>query len=212
MRTFNLRPAKSVGTLLLILVSVALGDVRAQESDKRALAERLVKAQQGQAFDGLLVRLANTASGPLVQQIGPRIEQTVPQANREAARKELNDALNVHLDEILKLLRDLAPAVSLKSMGPQYEQRFTTEELRQLVQIYESPVLKKHQQIESEIVQKMVQDIVVDTEKPVAERSQAFLKRADDILAKNGATATKETTAPAPAKAAASAAGSAPKK
>jgi hypothetical protein len=195
----TIRSSVLAGLAAVVAAVSAVSVAHAQDADKKALAERLVKAQEGQALDGLLVRLANTASGPLVQQIGPRIDQTVPQANRDTARKELNDALNAHLDDILKLLRERAPVVRIKSMAPMYEQRFTTEELRQLVQIFESPVLKKHQQVEGEIVQKMVQDIVADTEKTVGDKSQAFLKKADEILAKNGATAPKAAPAPAPA-------------
>jgi hypothetical protein len=194
----------------LLACGPLVAQAQSGDGEKAALAERIIKAQMGPEFEGLLQALANSTSGVLVKNIGPRLEG-VPEDKREAARKELNDALNAHIKDVDALLKSRAPAVLSKTLTPMYTERFSTEELKQLVAFFESDVLKKYQQAAPEMRQKLVQGIQQDAEKPVADKIDAFGKKADAILAKYGAkpgdakaankpAAAAKPTASAPAK------------
>lgn len=181
--------------LLLAAFAQAGHAQAASDAEKKPLIERILKAQMGPEFEGLLGAMANSTSGPLVQYLGPRLQQ-VPEAKRNAARDELNQALNAHVTEVDKLLVARAPAVLASTLTPLYMQRFSTDELKQLVAIFESPVLKKYQDVAPEFRQKLVQGIEQDSDKAVGERGKAFIDKANAILAKYG---VKPEAAPAKA-------------
>lgn len=171
---------------------------------KRGLAERIVKAQQGPEFERLLQQMANSTTPRLVDQFGPRLDQAVPAAKREAARQQLTEALTAYVGDVTAILKTRAQGLTNKTLVPLYEERFSLEELRTLANFFESDANRKYQAAAPEFGQKLVQALVQDSTKAVEERGNVFGKKAEEILVKNGAPAA---TAAQPA-----AATSAPKK
>jgi uncharacterized protein len=197
-------------TSILITAALALAAVGstnlafAQSGDnaaesKKSLAERIVKAQQGAEFDRMLQQLANSTTPGLIDSAGPRLETAVPAAKRDAARTQLNDALTAYVADVTAFLKTRAATLTTKTLVPLYEERFSLEELRTLAAFFESDANRKYQQAAPEFGNKLVQALVNDTRKAVEDKGLAFVKKADDILVKNGAPAAPQGAAPAPA-------------
>lgn len=162
---------------------------------KKSLAERIVKAQQGAEFDRMLQQLANSTTPGLIDAAGPRLENAVPAAKRDAARTQLNDALVAYTTDVTALLKSRALVLTSKTLVPAYEERFSIEELRALAAFFESEANRKYQQAAPEFGNKLVQALVQDSRKAVEDKGAAFVKKADEILVKNGAPPVAATPA-----------------
>jgi hypothetical protein len=184
----------------------ALAQAEGETQQRRALAERIVKAQQGPEFDRMLRQLAESSAPDLIQQIAPRLEQGVPADKREQARRQLNDALQDHVADVYSLLRTKAPDLANRLLVPLYEQGFTVDELRTLLAFFESEANRKYQRLAPEFGQKLVQQLISDTQAQVGERGRTFGRKADEILARHGAPAAAPAGAASAPRAGASAA------
>ncbi len=100
-----------------------------------------------------------------------------------------------------------APAAINASLTTAYTEKFTVDELKQLAVFFDSDVSKKYQQASSDLGLTMMQAVVKDTEGQINPKMQAFLKKVEDILVKNGA---KKIDKPAANGAATPAAGAKP--
>ncbi len=155
--------------------------------EKKALAERIVKAQQGLELERMSTGLAQQSVGQVIQDASQVLERQVPPANKEAARKQLSEALEAYVKDVSSTIKSKAPASLSTALVPIYADKFTTDELKQLATFFESDASKKYQLTTPELGQAMFRAIVKDTEAQVNPKMSAFAKKMEDILVKNGA-------------------------
>jgi uncharacterized protein len=176
-------------------ILLAISCSYAQGSDeKKALAERIVKAQQTAELDRMASSLAQQSVSRLVQEAGAVLERQVPQANREAAGKQLNEALESYVKDASSTIKAKAPTSLNAALVPIYSEKFSADELKQLATFFESDASRKYQQATPELGQAMFKSIVKDTEGQINPKMQALAKKVEDILTQNGA---KKTDKPA---------------
>src|SRR5688572_507488 len=127
----------------MIVIAAALaasGVVHAQT--KKELAQKVVQIQQP-GIENIGRSLAAQTSSQVLQAAGQALSR-VPQAKREATAKEIQADVRAFHNEIEPVLRERATQLAPSAIGGLLEERFTEDELKQLVAWLESPVSKKY--------------------------------------------------------------------
>ena len=120
--------------------------VQAQTTDsKLEWATKAVALQQGPELDRLIGQLAESSSQDVVQNWGVKMRANVPEAQLEKAAESLNLELKKYNDDISKIIKNKVNKASADSLIPVYMERFSLDELKQLVAFFESPAVKKYQ-------------------------------------------------------------------
>jgi hypothetical protein len=146
---------------------------------KKDLVAKVLALQQG-AIEQAAQVLAMQPALQLMQQAGVALQNRVAADKREAVAKEIQTDLKKYADEVGPLVRQQAVKLAPSTVGALLEQRFTEEELTQLIAIMESPVNRKYQQmgrdLEKALTDKLVAETKVAVEPKVKALEQAMVK------------------------------------
>jgi uncharacterized protein len=175
--------------------------VFAQTADpKLELATRVVALQQGPELERLVNQLADSAAQDVLQAWSPKLQSNVPKEKMEQAREGLNAELKKYFDDVFKAISSKTTKVSSDALIPVYMQKFSVEELRQLVGFFESSAVKKYQAAAPELGNVFVQQLVEATRADVAARSKQFDDAATKIVGNAPAAGQPEKSKSAPRK------------
>jgi hypothetical protein len=172
---------------------------------KKELVQKWLALQQP-AVENLARGLVDQSVGQMMQGAGQFLQTQVPADKREAVTKTLQADFKKYVDDSLPLIRERAVKLAPSTIGAQLEDRFTEEELRQLLAWLDSPVNKKYQAFNQDIGATFQQRMVTDARPILEPRLQALEAKVRGDLglpppgaapAGSGAAAAK---APAPAK------------
>lgn len=180
-----------------LAIALTCGAALAQgDAQKQDLANKIVALQQGAEMDQLSAQLTNQAVGPMVAKWGPRLQSEVPESRRKEVTDKLNEELNKFREDTYTIIRGKANQVSSETLGPIYMERFSEEELRQLIAFFDSPVVKKYQAALPEMLNAMIKKLVETVRGDVQTRTAAFDAAAAKLIAaesnKKGAPAKKK--------------------
>ena len=163
--------------------------VNAQTADpKLEWATKAVALQQGPELERLIGQLADSATQDILQNWGAKLQSDVPPAKIEQAKERLNIELKKYFDDVSTTINGKAGKVSANALIPAYMERFTVDELKQLVAFFESPAIKKYQSAAPELGSLFVKQLIEETRSDVIVRSRQFDDAATKIIG----------TAPAP--------------
>ena len=163
--------------------------VNAQTADpKLEWATKAVALQQGPELERLIGQLADSATQDILQNWGPKLQSDVPPAKIEQAKERLNIELKKYFDDVSTTINGKAGKVSANALIPAYMERFTLDELKQLVAFFESPAIKKYQSAAPELGSLFVKQLIEETRSDVIVRTRQFDDAATKIIG----------TAPAP--------------
>ena len=147
--------------LLMAIGSAASAQAQTQAPTKKELVAKLLQLQQP-GIENVGRALAGQTSQRVLQAAGQAISRLAAD-KREAAAKDVQADVKKFYDDVEPLLRkralDLAPA----ALAPVYEERFSEDELKQVIAWLELPVSKKFQQVDSEIANTLAQKVVAET-------------------------------------------------
>jgi uncharacterized protein len=147
---------------------------QAPSDKKKELVARVLQLQVPEIASALVEQPAMT----MLQQAGQVIRERVPADQREAVAKRIQESTNKFVDETTPLLRERAQKLAPSTLGVAIEQKFTEDELKQLLTWLESPVSRKYQQVTPEIQSAFVQKLVAES-RPVVDPK---LKQLDDAI------------------------------
>lgn len=185
-----------------LLASAALASAQAQT--KKELVTKLLALQQPgieQVSRGLVERPAVQ----MMQEAGLVLQRQTPPDKREALGKQIEAEVKKYVEESVPLVRERALKIAPTTIGPVLEEKFTEDELKQLIAWFENPVNKKYQSLGPEMQNAFVQKLVVDARPVVDPKIQALDGRIRTLLGVPAAQPASGTAGPrAPA-------GSAPK-
>lgn len=171
---------KAVAAYALFIGATSV--VYAQSSDaKRALAVRAVAAQEGPEMNRMLAQLAGSATQQLVANWDERVAQ-MPEAKQQGIINALDAELKKFNDDALKLITAQATKVRGDALLNAYIERFSEEELKQLVTLMEAPVFKKYQSVGPDLGAVYIKAIVDGTRSGVEARSKTFDAAATKIV------------------------------
>ena len=144
----------------------------AHAESKKELVQKLLTIQQS-ALEGTARGLAENPARQLAAAAQPVLAQAVPEDKREATAKQIDAEIRKYLDTAMPVLRNTTIKLSQSVIGPMFEERFTEDELKQLVTMLDSPVLKKYQGLLPEMSNALVEKVVQEARPQVDPKLQA---------------------------------------
>ncbi len=193
-----------LNTIKIVAVSAVFtwtsGLLHAQSSDaKRDLAIRIITAQDGPEMNRMTEQLAASATQQLVGKWNPALG-TMPADKRQKAAASLDAELRKFNDDTFKLINAQAIKMRSDSLAASYIERFSEDELKQLLALMEAPVFKKYQTLAPELGNDYIKGIVDGTRTAVESRGKAFDTAAAKIVGIPPTSAQNSAGSNAPAK------------
>jgi hypothetical protein len=190
------------GLALALSLALAAGTALAEPSPaKKALIDKIVALQQQGLADGLST---NIIQGPLSQlmQAGRAALQQVPQDKREATAKAMDAELKKFVDENLPYLKDKISKAVPATSSALLDERFSEDELKQVLAWAESPVSQKFGLASVELQKAVAQKVMSEAGPTLDGRFKALNANiAKQLgLATPGAATKPAASAPAPKK------------
>lgn len=169
-------------------------------SAKKDLVAKVLTLQQG-AIEQTAQVLAERPALQLMQQAGVALQTRIAPEKREAIAKDIQADLKKYADDVGPLVRQQAVKLAPSTVGVLLEQRFTEEELTQLIAILESPVNRKYQQMGGELQKALADKLIIDTRAAVEPKVKALEQAMTKHLGLPAAAASKpEASAKTPKK------------
>lgn len=179
-RSASLTTLAATASLALAAISFA-APAQAQDATRKELATRIVNLQKVHDMDPLIAQLASSATQTVVSTWLPKLDQ-VPQARQKVAADQLDTELKKFNEDNVRTIKSRNETVALEVLVPVYAERFTADELRQLITFMESPVIKKFYAANPQMGNLLAQRLVEATRKDVETRIDQFDRRAAQII------------------------------
>jgi hypothetical protein len=157
---------------------------------KKELVQKLMVLQQP-GIENMARNLVEQPAVAMMQAAG-RALQGVPEDKREATGKSIEADVKKYVDESVPIVRERAIKLAPSTIGAAMEEKFTEDELKQLVAWLESPINKKYAQFGPEIQNSFTQKLIAEARPTIEPKIQA-------LEAKVRATLGVPTAGPAPA-------------
>jgi len=170
-------------------------------ADKKELVQKILTAQQG-ALDDMARTVAEQPARQLAGGARQVLAQAVPEDKREATAKQVDAEIKKYLEAATPIVRASASKLSMSAIGPQIEEKFTEDELKQLVSMLDSPVLKKYQGLLPELSNALLEKVVADARTQVTPKLQTAetnIRKILDVATGGKLSAGGQGSAPAPA-------------
>ena len=148
--------------MIVALLALASGVQAQSTASKKELVAKVLQLQQSgieQAGQALVERPALQ----MMQQASLVLQSKVPVDKREAIAKEIQADVKKYIDEAVPLVRERAVSVAPVTIGPLLDEKFSEEELKQLIAILESPVNRKFAQMSGDMQKVLVEKLVAET-------------------------------------------------
>ena len=142
---------------------------------KKELVQKLLTLQQP-GLENLARNLVEQPAMAMMQAAG-RALQGVPAEKREVTGKTIETDIKKYVDEAVPVVRDRAVKLAPSTIGVAMEEKFTEDELKQLVAWLESPVNKKYAQLGPEIQNGFTQKLVAEARPTIEPKLQALEAR-----------------------------------
>lgn len=147
----------------LIVLALVTGATlaHAQSNPKKELVAKVLQLQQA-SIEGLARNIVERPALQMMQAAGATLQAQVPPAKREAAAKSIDADIRKFVDEGVPVLTERAIKIAPSTYGAALEEKFTEDELRQLIAWLESPVNKKFQQAVPELQNAFTQKLIAE--------------------------------------------------
>lgn len=143
---------------LLLLVTAAGAQTTAS---KKELVAKLLQLQQP-AIERSAIMMIERPAATLMQQAGAVLQTRIPPDKREAIAKDMQADVKKYADELVPLVRERAVKLAPSTIGVLMEEKFTEDELKQIIAITESPVYRRYQQVGAELEKALIDKLVAE--------------------------------------------------
>lgn len=161
--------------VLAMLPLLALGGVAQAESSaaKKELVAKVLLLQQP-GIETAARALAERPAAIMVQQAGIALQAKVTLDKREAVAKEMQADLKKYLDEAVPLVTERAIKLAPTTVGAVIDEKFTEQELKDLIAIIESPVNRKFVALGGDMQKSLIEKLVADTQDVINPKVKAL--------------------------------------
>jgi len=167
---------------------------------KKELIQRLLTLQQP-VLEAMTRDLIERPARQMMMAAEDALEARVAPDKRPDAVKKIQDALNKYRDETTPLIKERAFKIGQASLGPALEEKYTEDELRQLLGALEAPAYKKFQQGWPELTNTYSTSVVKELEAIVQPKVRELDQSIGSALGATGRAPAAAASAPkAPAK------------
>ena len=157
-------------SLLILLMAgagcIAHAQAPASSPAKKDLVARILKVQQP-GIEVLARRLAEEPAMQLLAAAEQALPQRVAKDKQQAVAKEIEADARKYMDETYPLVRDRAIKLAPSTLGALLEEKFTEDELKQVLAFLESPAVNKFQQLSQEMQKSLAEKLVAETQQQV---------------------------------------------
>ena len=188
-------------SLILSLCATLMLATPAHAQPSVAKNELILKILQIQrpAVETVAAMLAQQPAQQMMQQAGMALQTRVPADKREAMAKDIQSDLKKYSDDVVPIVRERAVKLAPETIGKVLDEKFSEEELRDLIKVLESPVGRKFAQLNGDM-QKALNEKLVTEMRPTVEPKVKALEAS--IAKRLGIQPGTQGAAPAPAKSA----------
>jgi hypothetical protein len=155
------------------LLALSVGAGAQTSAAKKELVSKMLQLQQP-ALEMAATALAERPAAQMMQEASFVMRTRVPADKREAVAKQIQADVKKYVDETVPLLRERAVKLGPSTIGTLLEEKFTEEELRQLVAIIESPVNRKYLQLGGEMQKVLGEKLVAETQASIEPKVKAL--------------------------------------
>jgi hypothetical protein len=172
---------------------------------KKALIENILQMQQP-GFEAAARQLTEQSVAPIEQQVSMALRTRVAEDQRKVVAAQAESDIKAFVDAVGPQLREISLRVAPMTVGTILEQNFNEDELKQLIDLLQSPVSRKFNQLAPQMQQALAQKIIEEAKAGVTPKLialQETLMRRLGITAPGAASAPASATATKPAASAA---------
>lgn len=170
---------------------------------KKELVGRILKLQQP-GIENMARGLVEQPALELLGNAGNALPSRVPKDKQDAVAKDIQADVQKYMDDTVPMVQSRAVKLAPSTIGALLEEKFTEDELKQLVGIIESPVYSKFQRLGEDMQKVLVEKLVTDTRATVEPKVRNLEQTVAKRLGVTSAPPNPGSTAPrAPAKPAA---------
>lgn len=189
----------STASLIFSLCASVMLAAPAQAQPSAAKNELILKILQIQrpAVETVAAMLAQQPAQQMMQQAGIALQTRVAADKREALAKDIQSDLKKYSDDVVPVVRERAVKLAPETIGKVLDDKFSEEELRDLIKVLESPVGRKFAQLNGDM-QKALNEKLVAEMRPTVEPKVKALEAS--IAKRLGIQPGTQGAAPAPAK------------
>lgn len=160
---------------------------------KKALVAKVLQLQTP-GIEAMARQLAEQPAMQMLQQVGPAL-QRVPADKREALAKDIQADARKYAEDATPIVREQALKLAPSTIGALLEERFSEEELKQVIALLESPVNRKFQSMGGDMQRVLGEKLVAETRASVDPKvkalEQSIVKRIDTAAAAAAASSPK---------------------
>ncbi len=141
---------------------LAMGPAAAQSSAaKNELVVKILQLQRP-AIEGLATVLAQQPAQQMMQGANVALQSRIAPEKRQEIAKEIQADLKKYAEEVVPIARERAVKLAPAAIGTLLEEKFSEDELRELIKIMESPVNRKFGQMNAELQKSLAEKLVAD--------------------------------------------------
>ena len=144
----------------------------APANGKKELVARVLQLQQP-GIEAMARSLAEQPAMQLMQQAGQAL-QRLPTERREAVARDIEADLRKYAEEAVPIVSARAVKLAPGTIGPLLEERLNEDELRQVIAMLESPVLRKFQGMQGEMQKALSEKLVGETKPEIEPKVRAM--------------------------------------
>ncbi len=161
------------------LMAVVLGAALAAQAQapaspaKQDLVARILKQQQA-GIENIARRLVEQPAIELMGNAASALPARVARDKQEAVAKEIQADVQKYLADAVPLAQARAVKLAPASVGALLEEKFSEDELKQLVAIVESPVYARFQRMGDDMQKALADKLVADTRGTIEPKVRAL--------------------------------------
>lgn len=165
----------------LVVVALLVGATlaHAQGNAKKELVARLLQVQQ--VAENIARGIVERPAFQMMQAANQVLAQMPPE-RRDPLGKAVEAEVRKFVDESVPLLRERAIKLAPSTYGAALEEKFSEDELKQLLAWFESPVSKKYQQAVPDLQNAFVQKLIAEGAPVLDPKLQALQEKVRVML------------------------------
>lgn len=152
---------KPIIALALALAASAAAQAQSTPA-KKELVARILKVQQP-GIEATARSLVEQPALELMENAAGALPARVAKDKQEAVAKEIQADVRKYVDEAFPVVRDRAVKLAPTTIGALLEEKFSEDELKQVLAIMESPVFSRFQRMGDEMQKALSEKVVADT-------------------------------------------------
>lgn len=188
--------------LAVVMAFLALASgVQAESTPaKKELVNKVLLLQQP-AIEQAAQALVERPAAQMMQQAGMVLQSKVAADKREAVAKQIQADVKQYADEVVPLVRARSVSLAPSTVGALLDEKFTEDELKQLIAIIESPVNRKFLQMGGDMQKALLEKLIEQTQPTIEPKIKALELAISKHLGLPAPSNAAASTKPAPGKA-----------